>query len=67
MPTKMRTSQGFPAKIRIPRQKSVVHVLMKNGVPCDEFVEVIIPARTMGMRDSRRRPSRCDNPGKISR
>jgi hypothetical protein len=67
MPTKMHTSHGFPAKIRIPRQKSVVHVLMKNGVPCDEFVEVIIPARTIGMRDSRRRPSRCDNPGKISR
>jgi hypothetical protein len=28
---------------------------------------VIIPARTIGMRDARKRPSRCDNPGKIGR
>jgi hypothetical protein len=67
MPWKPRTSYGSPAKIRMPRQRSVVHVLMKDGVPCDEFVEVIIPARTIGMRDQRRRPSRCENPGRIGR
>jgi hypothetical protein len=67
MPIKHSTSHGFPPKIRIPRQRSVVHVLVKDGVPCDEFVEVFIPARTIGMRDARRRPSRCDNPGKIGR
>jgi len=66
MPIKHSTSHGFPARIRIPRQRSVVHVLMKDGIPCDEFVEVI-PARTIGMRDARKRPSRCDNPGKIGR
>jgi len=42
-------------------------VLVKNGIPCDEFVEVIIPARTIGMRDARRRPSRCENPGGTGR
>lgn len=67
MPIKPSSSHGFPAKIRILRQRSVVHVLMKDGIPCDEFVEVIIPARTIGMRDPRRRPSRCENPGKIGR
>jgi hypothetical protein len=67
MPIKHSTSHGFPARIRLPRQRSVVHVLMKDGIPCDEFVEVIIPARTIGMRDARKRPSRCDNPGKIGR
>ena len=51
MPIKPPTSYGFPARIRIPRQRSVVHVLVKNGMPCDEFVEVIIPAKTIGMRD----------------
>jgi hypothetical protein len=66
MPIKHSTSHGFPARIRIPR-RTVVHVLMKEGIPCDEFVEVIIPARTIGMRDPRKRPSRCDNPGKIGR
>ena len=55
-----------PAKIRIPRQKSVVHVLMKDGVPCDEYIEVIIPAKTIGMRDHRRRPSSCREPGRIN-
>jgi hypothetical protein len=63
MPWRPFTTHGFPAKVRIPRQRSVVHVLMKNGMPCDEFVEVIIPAKTISMRDARRRPSRCENPG----
>ena len=58
-------SHGFPTKIRIPRQRSVVHVLMKDGIPCDESVEVIIPARTVGMRDARKRPSPCEDPGRI--
>jgi len=67
MPWKPSTTHGFPARIRIPRQRSVVHVLVKNGIPCDEFVEVIIPAKTIGMRDARRRPSRCENPGGTGR
>jgi hypothetical protein len=62
MPERLSTSHGFPARIRIPRQKSRVHVLAKNGVACDEFVEVSIPAKTIGMRDSRKRPTRCENP-----
>jgi len=56
-----RRSHGFPPEIRIPRQKSLVHVLFKNGVPCDEFVMVTIPARRIGMRDRRRRPTRNEN------
>jgi hypothetical protein len=67
MPIKPHTSHGFPARIRIPGQRSVVHIFVKDGIPCDEFVEVIIPARTVGMRDARKRPSRCDEPGKIGR
>lgn len=67
MPIKHSTSHGFPPKIRIPRQKSVVHVLVKDGIPCDEVVEVIIPAKTIGMRDARRRPTSCENPGRIGR
>jgi hypothetical protein len=67
MPIKHSTSHGFPAKIRIPRRRSLVHVLMKDGIPCDEFVEVIIPAKTIGMRDARKRPSCCENPGRIGR
>ena len=67
MPIKAFTSHGFPARIRIPRQKSMVHVLMREGIPCDEFVEVIIPARTIGMRDAQKRPSRCETPGRIGR
>jgi len=67
MPIKPSTSHGFPARIRIPQQRSMVHVLVRGGVPCDEFVEVIIPAKSIGMRDARRRPSRCDDPGKIGR
>lgn len=67
MPIKHPTSHGFPARIRIPRQRSLVRVLVKNGVPCDELVEVIIPARTIGMRDARKRPSSCENPGRIGR
>jgi hypothetical protein len=42
-------------------------LLVKGGVPCDEFVEVIIPAKTIGMRDARKRPSCCENPGRIGR
>jgi len=60
---RLNPSHGFPAKIRIPRQKSPVHILAKNGVPCDEYVEVAIPAKSIGMRDWRKRPSRCENPG----
>jgi hypothetical protein len=56
---------GFPAKIRIPRRKSIVHIPARAGVECDEVVEITIPARTIGMRDQRRRPTRCENPGKI--
>jgi len=67
MPIKPSTSHGFPAKIRIPRRRSVVRVLMKDGIPCDEFVEVTIPARTIGMRDARKRPSRCETPSRIGR
>lgn len=67
MPIKPSTSHGFPPRIRIPRQRSMVHVLVKDGVPCDELVEVIISARTIGMRDARRRPSCCENPGRIGR
>lgn len=67
MPIKPPTSHGFPARIRIPRQRSMVHVLVKGGVPCDEVVEVIIPAKTIGMRDARRRPTSCANPGRIGR
>jgi hypothetical protein len=55
---------GFPAKIRIPRHKAPVHVRVKNGVPCDEVIDVIVPSRTTGMRDWRRRPTRCEEPGK---
>jgi hypothetical protein len=46
----------------MPRQKSVVHILMKNGTPCDERIEVTIPARRIGMRQWRRRPSLNENP-----
>lgn len=67
MPIKPPTSHGFPARTRIPRQRSVVHVLVKDGMPCDELVEVIIPAKTIGMRDMRRRSSCCENPGRIGR
>jgi hypothetical protein len=67
MPIKPPTSHGFPARIRIPRQRSLVHVLVRDGMPCDELVEVIIPAKTIGMRDARRRPSCCENPGRIGR
>ena len=56
---------GFPAKIRIPRTKSLVHILAMDGVACDIYVDVTIPAKTIGMRDQRRRPTRCENPGKI--
>ena len=62
MPIKPSTNHGFPAKIRLPRQRSVVHVLLQAGLQCDEFVEVIIPARSIGMRDGRKRPSRCESP-----
>ena len=52
---------GFPAKIHIPRQKSVVHILAENEVPCDRYVEVTIPKKTIGMRARRKRPTRCEN------
>lgn len=45
----------------------MVHVLVKDGVPCDEVVEVIIPAKIIGVRDARRRPTSCQNPGRIGR
>lgn len=67
MPIKPPTNHGFPHSIRIPRQRSMVHVLVKDGVPCDEIVEVIIPAKTIGMRDARWRPTSCANPGRIGR
>ncbi len=67
MPIKPHASHGFPPKIRVPRRKSAVHILMKDGIPCDEYVEVIIPARSIGMRDGRKRPSRCEGPGRIGR
>jgi hypothetical protein len=67
MPIKPPTSHGFPARIRIPRQRSTVHVLVKDGMPCDELVDVIIPAKTIGMRDARQRPTSCANPGRIGR
>jgi hypothetical protein len=67
MPIKPSTSHGFPARTRIPRQRSTVHVLVKDGVPCDEVAEVIIPAKIIGMRDARRRPTSCANPGRIGR
>jgi hypothetical protein len=62
MPWKPRTTHGFPPAVRIPRHKSVVHILVKNGVACDEYVEVNVPAKTIGMRDRRKRPTRCENP-----
>ena len=58
----LRTRHGFPAKIRIPGYKSPVRVLVKNGVACDELVEVRVSAKTIGMRDWRRRPTRCEDP-----
>jgi len=67
MPIKPHTSHGFPAKIRIPRHKAVVHVLMKDGIPCDEYLQMTIPAKSIGMRDARKRPSRCETPGRIGR
>jgi len=63
MSWRLRTSHGFPAKIRIPPHKSLVRILAKNEVACDEFVEVTVPAGTIGMRDRRKRPTRCENPG----
>ena len=62
MPWRLKTSHGLPARIRIPRKKSIVHVLVKNGMACDEFVEVTVPAKIIGMRDWRKRPTRCENP-----
>ena len=62
MPEKLRPRHGFPAKIRIPRHRSLVHVLAKNGKACDEFVEITVPARTIGMRDWRKRPTRRESP-----
>lgn len=67
MPIKPPTSHGFPPRIRIPRQRSLVHVLVNDGVPCDEVVEVIIRAKTIEMREARRRPSGCEDPGTIGR
>ncbi len=56
--------RGFPARIRIPRHSAPVRVRVKDGVPCDEVIEVILPAKTIGMREWRRRPTRCEEPGK---
>ena len=63
MPWRLRPSHGFAARVCIPRQKSLVHVLAKNGLACDEFVEITVPAKSIGMRNWRKRPSRCENPG----
>jgi hypothetical protein len=48
---KQTTSHGFPPRIRLPRRKAPVRILMKDGVPCNEVVEIVIPAKTIGMRD----------------
>jgi hypothetical protein len=47
-------SGGSPAKIYIPRQRSTVRILMKDGVPCDETITVTVSSKTIGMRDMRR-------------
>lgn len=62
MAARLIKSHGFPPKIRIPRYKSLVHVLAKNGVACDELLEVTVPSRIIGMRDRRKGPTRCENP-----
>jgi len=51
---KQTTSHGFPPRIRLPRHKAPVRILMKNGVPCDEVEDVTVRARTIGMRDRAR-------------
>jgi len=48
---KQTTPHGFPPTIRIPRLKVPVRILMKNGVPCDEVVDVTVRAKTLGMRN----------------
>lgn len=62
MSWRLTRSHGFPAKIRTPKQKSFVHIMLENGMPCDKYVEVRIPTKTIGMRDWRKRPTRCENP-----
>ena len=51
---KQTTPHGFPARIRLPRYKAPVRILMKDGVPCDEVQDVTVRAKTIGMRDFRR-------------
>lgn len=51
---KQTTPHGFPQRIRTPRFKSRVRILMSAGMACDETLEVIIPAKTVGMRDTGR-------------
>jgi len=61
---RLRSPHGFPAKIRISAgEKSLVRILVKNGIACEEFVEGPFPRErsacaTQGggppMRDPRR-------------
>jgi hypothetical protein len=51
MRVRPRRKHGSPATIRIPRHKSLVHVLARNGVACDEFIEITVPAKTIKLRD----------------
>jgi hypothetical protein len=61
---KQTTPHGFPAKIRIPRYKAPVRILVKSGVPCNEVVDVTVPSKTVGMRDrSRWNGGTCDRLG----
>jgi len=53
-----RRRRGFPAVVRIPQQRTEVRVLVRDGVLCDEVIDVTIPAKRIGMRDYRRRPTR---------
>lgn len=52
--SKQTTPHGLPARIRLPRYKAPVRILMKDGVPCDEVEHVTVPARPIWMRDRRR-------------
>lgn len=55
----IRRRHGFPAVVRFPQQRTKVHVLVRDGAPCDDLIDVTIPARRIGMRDYRRRPTRA--------
>ena len=45
---------GFPHSIVIPKTRSKVKVLMRDGIPVNEVREVTIPQRVIGMRDARK-------------